>query len=120
MLRASKAAWINTPYRKTKMTQRANVNTTKSDTQAINANVPTLRLDAIRQHLGDIESQVLSSQTFCEIAFEELDTITSTDPNIARVALRLDALIKGAFRNAALIQTSVEAISFALMDGAAA
>lgn len=70
----------------------------------------TLLFTTIRHQVGDIESQALAAQTLCEIAFEELDSITSGDPEVARVVLRLDALIKGVYRNDVLNQEATDSI----------
>lgn len=118
MLRASTAAWINTPYRKTKMTQPTNVNTTNSDTQVNNANVSSFPVVSIRQQLYDIESQTVAAHALCEIAFEELDRVGEFTSNPAglRAVLHLDAVLKSICRNVVLIQESAEIACGVLLE----
>lgn len=85
-----------------------NVNTGNSNAQAKNTVNTTLLLTQIKQHLGDIESQALSIQTLSEMCFEQIDSITSSDPDVARITLRLDALVKASYRNAVLVQEAVD------------
>lgn len=97
------------------MTQRANVNTTTTHTQA-NVVIATSTIIAIRQQLADIDDHALTAQTLGEIAFEILDDVTVTDPAVHRAITRLDALFKSAYRTAILAQESVAAISLLLEE----
>lgn len=97
------------------MNHKTKVNTSPGNDQANVVNT-TLILNTIKQHLGDIESQALAAQTLGEISFEELDSIESSDPKVAGVILRLDALVKAAYRNAVLIQESVTEMRVLMSD----
>ncbi|WP_156369679.1 hypothetical protein [Duganella sp. Leaf126] len=88
------------------MNQKTKVNTSPENEQ-VNVVNTTLHLSQIKHHLGDIESQALAAQTLGEICFEQLDSVESNDLKVAHVILRLDALVKAAYRNAVLVQESV-------------
>jgi len=81
-----------------------------------------VQIRAVRQQLGDIESQSLAGQALCEICFDELDRLVDATqaPAVSGAVVRLDALIKATYRNAVLVQESIENIGALLLEGGAA
>lgn len=98
------------------MSQQTKVNTTPKIQQAENATLPSLPLNALREHLSNIDEQALTAQTLCEIAFEIIDGVVITDPAVDAAITRLDALIKSAYRNAISIQEYIVVVSLVLED----
>lgn len=101
------------------MNHKTDSSTTSKRLQAnvVNATFP---LSEIKAHMGDIEDQALGIQTLCEMAFEEIDAIVIHDPDVHRAVLRLDALVKAAYRNAITAQEATENISGLLLESGAA
>ena len=100
------------------MNHRAKVNTTTSEDQANNATLASLQIKAVRQHLGDIESQTYTSMAFGEMAREKVDRLNEVKDaeTVSMTILHLEALTSAALRSLELILDAAAAISLALSD----
>lgn len=70
----------------------------------------------MRQHLGEVEDEALTAQTLSGMALEIIDGIIVKDEAAHQALIRVDALLRSAYRNAVMIQESVVTISLALEE----
>lgn len=100
------------------MNHKTKVNTSPQIQQAKNATLALLQLNTMRQHLGDVEGLVYTAQTLSEIAFEQIDLISSLTSGDAvnTAVMRLDALTRSICRSVLVIQEATEAAYLVLEE----